>query len=320
VTTSRGDLDLGDLLRSDVTHYRDVLEGKEPSRPPHIGEERRGIQAATPGRSLVIVPDVERFGEGLPDLASSCTELEISPLICWDVCGYYAALGVPWTASRRELVDAYTRCGGPDSEHLTYVLKQLLREGGQLRRRYDRAPLGELFKEDKDVELYLLRLAIKLGRARGASQEDMLREWGLAYQQRARADEGLEGPRQKGINFDSDRPEASDPITNAEWWLEDWGWYGLNLWVVPVRAGEILAEWQRLLAAEFSARGMRVRFAVGLGSASGEHSGHTLHIGPNGSAIFFISTTEQPKPDMAIEAAHGYRTALTSPRKGNTHA
>lgn len=319
MTASRGDLDLGELLGPDVTHYREVLGGGDPmpvTPPVPVGQMKTpGPEAGAP---TVYVPSVERFGEELPDLASSCTELALSPQVCWDVCGYYAALGVPWTASRRELLNAYTARGGPDSERLTYVLKQLLREGGQLRRRYDRAPLGELFREDKDVETYLLRLAIKVGRNKGVSQEEVLQGWGLAYQKRVRADEGLDGPGGKGVRFDTDaRTEAIDPAIASAWWIEDWGWYGLNLWQVPARAGEILAEWQRLLVAEFSARGMRVRFAVGLGPVTGEFSSQTFHIGPNGSAIFFIST-EQPKPTMASEAADGFRNALTSPQKGTS--
>jgi len=318
MAASRGDLDLGELLGPDVTHYRDVLEGKAPARPAHIGEERRGIPAAAPGQQLVVAgPSIERFGEELPALASSCTDLALDPEVCWDVCGYYLLLGVSWTATRRELLEAYTAAGGPDSERLTYVLKQLLREGGALRRRYDRAPLGDLFREDRDVETYLLRLAIKVAGKRGVSQEEVLQGWGLAYQKRVRADEGLEGPQERGIRFDTDaQADASDPAIASAWWVEDWGWYGLNLWQVPARAGEILAEWQRLLVAEFSSRGMLVRFAVGLGPVTESVSSQTLHIGPNGSAIFFISTTEQPKPAMAIEAANGYRTALTSPQTG----
>ena len=319
MAASRGDLDLGELLGPDVTHYRDVLEGHAPSRPPHIGEERRGIPAGTPDQQLVVAgTNIERFGEELPDRASSCTELVLDPEICWDVCGYYAALGVFWTATRRELLNAYTARGGPDSERLTYILKQLLREGGALRRRYDRAPLGDLFREDRDVETYLLRLAIRVADHQGLTQEEVLQRWGLEYQKRVRADEGLEGPQDKGIKFDKDAQlDASDPAIGAAWWIEDWGWYGLNLWQVPARAGEILAEWQRLLAAEFSSRGMRIRFAVGLGPVSGGSSCQTLHIGSNGSAIFFIHT-EHPKPNMASEAADGFRAALTSPQKGIT--
>jgi hypothetical protein len=301
VAASRGDLDLGDLLGADVTHYRDVLEGKAPPRT---------TLPATAG--LV----VERFSPELPDLASSCTALAPDPEVCWDVCGYYLLLGVSWKATRRELLDAYTARGGPDSERLTYVLKQLLREGGQLRRRYDRAPLGELFREDRDVETYLLRLAIKVAGQRGVSQEDVLQGWGLAYQKRVRADEGLEGPQERGIRFDADaQAGASDPAIASAWWAEEWGWYGLNLWQVPPRAGEILAEWQRLLVAEFSGRGVLVRFAVGLGPVTEGVSSQNLHIGPNGSAIFFIHT-EQPSPQMATEAAEGYRTALTPPQTG----
>jgi hypothetical protein len=343
VASSRDDLDLGELLGPDVTHYRDVLEGRDPLPVcDPLPDQRAGVPTGPAGRRLYVdrdparpwewqasesaaplqswgVPNIERFGEGLPDQASSCTELVPDPVICWDVCGYYAALGVPWRATRRELLEAYTAAGGPDSERLTYILKQLLRDGGALRRRYNRAPLGELFREDKDVELYLLRLAIRVGQARGTSQEDVLRGWGLDFRERVRADEGLEG-QEKGIRFDADaQPEDIDKATASAWWLEDWGWYGLSLWNVPVRAGEILAEWQRLLAAEFSSRGVRISFAVGLGLVSVENPDQSLHIGPNGSAIFFIHT-EQPKPTMASEAADGYQESLTSPQKGTEHA
>jgi hypothetical protein len=306
VTVQRGDLDLGKLLGPDVSHYRDALAGRDP------GRRVQGVPVGPSSPEVrVSGPYIERFGEELPELASSCTELDISPQFCWDVCGYYAALSVPWTATRSQLMEAYHHLGGPDDERLTYILKQLIRDHGEVRWNYDRQPLGAMFKWDRDVETYLLRLAERVADRNGVSQEEILQEWGLEYRQRHTPNEGVEGPQQNGLDYTPD--EDQHTVLDSDW-LGEWGWYGLNLLLVPARAGEILAEWQRLLAAEFSARGLRVKFAVGLGQMTEWSSGPDLHIGPNGSVIVFISA-EQPNPSMAIKAADGYQSLPASQKE-----
>ncbi|MFF7198214.1 hypothetical protein ACFZAM_31460 [Streptomyces sp. NPDC008079] len=82
---------------------------------------------------------------GRPDAAIISTSTALVPrvgvpvVIC-DVNNYYAALGVPPTASRRELMRAYTARGGQASPYLTYVFKLLLNR--RFRDFYDARPPG----------------------------------------------------------------------------------------------------------------------------------------------------------------------------------
>lgn len=83
---------------------------------------------------------------GRPEAVSASTSTALlprpaAPLLCHDVSGYYADLGVSWKATRRELADAYRARGGPDNAHLTYVFQKLLSK--EFRARYDALQPGE---------------------------------------------------------------------------------------------------------------------------------------------------------------------------------
>ena len=300
-------LDLGETLGEQAPHYRAALAGQDLTVPV----TRQSIAPPAPGDWVTPEPgqlwdagplQIERFSAELPDVASSCTDLAVCPEICWDVCGYYRDLGVHWRATRWELLIAYNRRAGQRSPRLTYVLKQLLREGGAVRRRYDAMALGQLFLEDRDTELMLIRAADRAARKRDASAEDVLAEWGLNSYRKDQPPGEPEAPAETALQAgDNDTVMA----TGNDWWLGDWGWYGVNIWQIPARAGETLAEWQRLLAAAFADAGMTVRFAVGLDPSLPACLTRTWPNGPNGSAIFFTGT-EHPIPAMAAEAVREY--------------
>lgn len=287
MAATRGDLDLGSVLGTDAAHYRDMLAGQaaQLAVEPCPGE-----------------PGASRYSPDLPDLASSCTDLALLPEICWDVCGYYRDLGVHWQASRRELRQAYHARGGPDSPRLTYVLKQLTRDGGAVRRRYDLCGLGQGFLEDEDTWQDLKRQAMRIARSHNAAggreitEEEILAAMDIRVRRKDQEAvmEALEAPA-----------EQATYVTGNDPWLERWGWYGTNLWQVPAHAGKYLGEWQRLLAGELAARGIRTCFAVGLDPDLPAGRTRIWWNGPNGSAIF-LTGTEQPTPESASMATDGY--------------
>jgi hypothetical protein len=251
------DLDLEDLLGAEaLRHYNRFLGGQpgakfyiapdpEPAawRAYQVRDEL--LEISRPADALV------REGYG-PDTCSTDTRLAIRPQWCWDVCGYYRRLGVPWTATRRELADAYLARGGPGKPRMTYALAQLLNPA--LRREYDTLPLGTLWIKDRYVVMAIRKAAAaKAARmsaaGHAATGETVLRAWGLRTAREA------PGAAQGSAMDD----QATLPMHTP--WGTLWGWYEQGDCDQP-RAW--LPAWQAILVREFAARGLRVRFAVGL--------------------------------------------------------
>jgi len=105
----------------------------------------------TPTTELVDHDRPYRIGFG-PPVFSTCTTLVSVARICWDVNGYYRALGVRPEATRKELREGYQRQGGQDSPYLTYVLSQLL--DADTRAVYDLRPLGPPMSDRYVVEQF----------------------------------------------------------------------------------------------------------------------------------------------------------------------
>lgn len=80
---------------------------------------------------------------------STSTALMRWPIV-YDVNGYYAALGVLPSATRRELMAAYRARDGEDDPYLTYVFKQLLNP--RTRAQYDAVEPGKIL-----VDRYVLQ-------------------------------------------------------------------------------------------------------------------------------------------------------------------
>ena len=278
-------LDLEDVLGPQhLGHYRQALAGRDPVRPyapVRQASKRDGND-----------PELTLWGSG-PDQASTCTQLALSPEICWDVCGYYAALGVHWRASRRELMQAYHELSGQENEQLTYVLGQLLDR--EIRRRYDLAQPWDLFLDDRDVWAAFQDLATRIARRRSAQEGTEVTK------SQVLSDLGLETAR-----YGEERPGGPErrdtpaTVQKSLDWLEDWSWYTLGMNEPPEDASK-LGEWQRLLVAAFAATGRIVRFAVGFHPGS---SWQILRVS-DGGCIFLIGT-EQPSPVLASKAVKGY--------------
>ena len=107
---------------------------------------------------------------GRPETAIISTSTALLPrqggaVVSHDVNGYYAALGVRPTASRRELMAAYRDLDGQKSDYLTYAFKRLLDR--RFREAYDARPPGRPVL-DRYAEEEILRQA-----HRRAAQEQL---------------------------------------------------------------------------------------------------------------------------------------------------
>lgn len=82
-----------------------------------------------------------------------------------DANGYYAALGVPVTATRRELFEAYRDMESPDA-WATYAFKQL--RDREVRAAYDAVPEGGTFLDDYTRDEVNRRVNLAVARFRAA--------------------------------------------------------------------------------------------------------------------------------------------------------
>jgi hypothetical protein len=81
-----------------------------------------------------------------PSECSTSLALERFPSIIWDTNRYYADLGVPVMATRKQIRDRYlehTRINGSASLRMTQIVEVLLNP--QRRRSYDCTPLGQFY-------------------------------------------------------------------------------------------------------------------------------------------------------------------------------
>lgn len=234
-----------------------------------------------------------------PDAASASGALALCPEICWDVCGYYRRLGVSWKATRRQLrVAAFAR--GFQDRDIVYAIKQLLNR--DLRRAYDRMPLGGLFMPDRDVQRMLKRQAIRMAARESAAgetvtAEDVLARMGMSLVTGSAGED--EAPSSRRLPAQEALPAgASETLgsTVTDWDLE---W---SFWIGPGRLShesEGLPAWQRMLARAFRAAGCsRASFAVGLFSGPGFSVEERM---PGGSPIILLGA-EPPDPALARKA------------------
>ena len=242
-----------------------------------------------------------------PDAASSSQALARSPGICWDVCGYYRRLRLPWTATKKQIRNALFRSKatiGAGRAHLIYAAKQLLNEG--IRARYDRMPLGGVFLEDKDVQDRIKRAAHRAASAMAArgfshvTPESVLGEWGFSVTPRG-------GPQGEGRGRQAP-PPAPPPqpgwlFPPASEWLGTWSWYrepqaddafGLR--------SEQLETWQLLLIRAFAARGAVARFAVGLCAGPG----FRIRPAPDQGTLVVLLGDSGPSPELAAAAVDAW--------------
>ena len=257
-------------------------------------EQARRMAELANYRRPAIEAGMQQVGTG-PAFCSSSQVIALSPGFCWDVCRYYARLGVHWQATKKQIREAYLGLDPMNqSEYLHYAMTQLMNE--ELRRQYDRMPLGGYFLHDKIVQELLKREAIRVAgemNAEGGEQvtaEDILDAMGFGIKGQ---DETAEG----------ERPEAlrALPLAGGAW-SAMWSWYRLSGdREVTSPPGE-LEKWQLMLVRAFAAAGISASFAVG------RYSGRGIHVrrgSSPGSLIMFLGRDEpaQQLADSAVEQA-----------------
>jgi hypothetical protein len=181
-------------------------------------------------------------GDPLARTFSTSAALVPSPLLCWDVNGYYRELGVDWRAGKAELRRAYLALDGQRSPRLTYVLAQLLDPA--TRRAYDRAPLGSQFR-DLYVDQELWRSLV--GQAGG--DDDLLRFLAGAV--------GMDLADALDEGSLEDQDEGAPPE-------QDHFPYAYYLWRAQHPDPGLLRTWQALLVRAASERGVVAQVAVGV--------------------------------------------------------
>lgn len=245
-----------------------------------------------------------RVGSG-PVLFSTCTDLvparHHDPPWCWDVEGYYRELGVHWRAGKTELRRAYLVLDGPSSSRLTYVLAQLL--DPETRRLYDRTLPGERFE---DTYLAEQRQAQEQADYSGF----MFAGWVLRtqYGQVGLTDAGLASVvgEQMGWGPDDVRLHGRQAVDSKEACEHHDGApppheypYGYYRWRSDSADEGLLAEWQRLLVAAASERGIHARLAVGI---KGETPHPWVHARVGRVDVLFVDEHHQPDQHDAARA------------------
>lgn len=208
--------------------------------------------------------------------ASTCTELAVPYCPAWDVNHYYRSLGVQWpyTATKKELRLGYQANNGPNDEKLTYYLKQLL--DPEIRKAYDRTPLGKRFQDKYAIEEGMRKLSEKAAEVSESAGkmvtiEDLI------------------------LEHEKEKPEKPKEIDSRyiNW---EWSFYLCNSRKYDVEA---LAEWQSLLISAFAQRGIKWKISVG-------YIGNTKKafvVRPHdGRVVFFLNENETPTPELANRA------------------
>lgn len=228
---------------------------------------------------------------------STSGELEPDPVVIHDVNSYYRALGFSWPfrgITKKKLLLSYMECGGPDNAYATYAFKQLLNP--ELRRTYDRAPIGALLFDEYVKEMLKKRAAEEASRRRHGPHvptiDDVLAEWGLT------------GPASNEPVSDADQPlvdSLQDPLGAAEsddTVPETWPW---NYWLWKTRCQDTdrLARWQLLLLAAARQRGLRVRLSVGF---AGRIPQGFVRLENDGRVALLLEHETEPTPELAAQA------------------
>lgn len=185
--------------------------------------------------------DVSGYG---PLLASTCQEL--IPTYPVDVNGYYRELGIPSGAkpTRKQLREAYQALDGQNSARLTAIFKLLLDD--DVRTDYNRRKVGDVLFDDLFSE-EINRSALATARQRGASQDEVLDEWGLSKKDMK--------PPMPEAEIRSYAPTSPRSVSSVR---VRWPWSYYREYSVEIDTDR-LSQWQQLLVRYIPVR----RFAVG---------------------------------------------------------
>lgn len=281
----RPDLDLGDFIED----YSAWFDG--------TGEEVQRVDTNTTYNfELPVTAEVSKVMFG-PLTCSSCTDLDISPRIIWDVNGYYAALGVDPRATRAQLREAFHAVNGGESEYLTWVLQQLL--DPDFRREYDMRGLGD----------YLIDKFIALALKKAALQEAIRRSLKTGE---VDAEKVMDEMGYKIVHHEADEPPA---VTGKPQSIDDeWRW-SYFLHKVRCYDTDTLRQWQQMLVTALSEAGVRMQFAVGFTEQSVGLDTKTLTRAEEASSIVvaYLGALTKPTPTLAREIVPALISTPLSP-------
>lgn len=188
---------------------------------------------------------------GQPEAVSTSVALVRLPQVVYDVNCYYADLGVPTDATRRQIKQAYQAKGNTPSPRHAMIVKTLL--DPEMRFRYDMVEPGNLWM-DEEIAGIERRL-----RTEAASEAN------------ARM-----GEKTFDADFDADHIETAQEILDNERAkyqdgvppgsaLDVTGWsYSYYVWRTDSRDTDRLDRWQKMLVAAIAERRVEIELAVGL--------------------------------------------------------
>lgn len=228
---------------------------------------------------------------------STCTEVAKSPMFVWDVNGYYRDLHCPTDATRKMLRLAYMSLGGPNNHRLTYVFKQLLNP--EVRRAYDRMPLGQPFMDDYVREEISRRAKEAAVRAANVARQkygkdldpdDLFKD--IAVQMAK--DDGWDISFED-LDNDANDDEAEQPRIYH---------FAFYQWKSNCDDTDRLIEWQELLVRAFAERGVKEKIALGfLGRMP-----HRVLLGKVGyRLVVFLHEEQEPNAEYAAMVAETAR-------------
>jgi hypothetical protein len=223
-------------------------------------------------------------GDG-PATFSTCLDLAVPYRLVYDTNRYYADLGVPVDATRRQIREAYQRLRGHRSARLTYIVTQLL--DPDVRRRYDATPCGSVFVDD-EVEGWIRQVRVQ--------ESSRLRSQGRVEEAEVLEAEPLDVVVDTEEEMEQD--EAQQPF-EAVW---PWAFY---LWGSECQDRERLREWQELLISALGSRKENLQLAIGF-SGGMAHPWGVRMVGYR--IVVFLDQDEQPAEAHAQAASRAVST------------
>ena len=214
-----------------------------------------------------------------------------SSVVCWDVNGYYRALGIAYPfvhATQREIREAYLALDGPNSYWLTLIFTTFLDPAEKAR--YDALPLGEKYPDPETV--YDEKIA-SLTRGDTVAVEAEVIDGRIVYH----VPEGYEhiSGHAPG-SLDNERARGKDGHTVPA--KDPYYPYTILLWDIAHFDSLVLETWQRLLL-QAAQESLYRPDQIGLGVTEGKGgwvTGTSL-----GVPTIFVDRWSPPSPSVARE-------------------
>lgn len=238
---------------------------------------------------------------GSPDAAILSTSTTLVPApprpapVVHDVNGYYARLGVPTTATKRELREAYQALGGQNDAELTRIFKVLI--STQQRAAYDAKQPGTTLIDQAAVEAIFRQAALSASRMNDEYGTGMTAREFLSTQAERTGNPLLQFLASGSpAGFDDDGTRDRHPSSNPP---AAWPYAYLLLGSTCDDVAR-LAQWQEGLVHALADRGYP-RFAVGFHAMTEQPF---LVAKQQGIPLFFLHETAEVTGELIAAAAN----------------